>query len=338
MGAGDGSVAGCIHRRQGRASSSTRARGACTATNLQPGATYISDIGGVANYTGNLEDVFTCIAALGETGCGFEHQFAAITRALGADGRAAARREPGLPAPRRLPGDRHDHQRGRLLARVPASPLFDTGSNRTLASQLGPPTNFRCNEFGHLCAGMAPRRLAPNGSVDDMFTYDTCEPAEDAGMLKNVAETVEQIKALKRDLIVRSSWPPSRGAPGRTPCTGKRRCRPTRRRGPRSHTAVRRPISQPRRSRYPYREPRVRLRRQGVRVLDLRLQLHTAAGAVRAGDRRPVLAVVHRQPDCRRPERAGWQPDCKVTARGIDSAARRCPRAPTAEVSPRAGR
>jgi hypothetical protein len=31
--------------------------------------------------------VFTCIAALGEQGCGFEHQFAAITRALGVDGR-----------------------------------------------------------------------------------------------------------------------------------------------------------------------------------------------------------------------------------------------------------
>ena len=44
---------------------------------------------GVSNYTGNLADVFTCIAALGETGCGFEHQFAAITRALGIDGSAA---------------------------------------------------------------------------------------------------------------------------------------------------------------------------------------------------------------------------------------------------------
>ena len=29
---------------------------------------------------------FTCIAALGEGGCGFEHQFASITRALGVDG------------------------------------------------------------------------------------------------------------------------------------------------------------------------------------------------------------------------------------------------------------
>ena len=38
-------------------------RGTCTASDLEAGATYISDIGGVRNYTGTLEDVFTCIAA-----------------------------------------------------------------------------------------------------------------------------------------------------------------------------------------------------------------------------------------------------------------------------------
>ena len=90
------------------------ARTPCAATNLQQGATYIIDSGGQRNYTGNLEDVFTCIAALGQEGCGFEHQFAAIKRALGADGRAAPRRTRASSAPRptwRSP----DHQRGRLL-------------------------------------------------------------------------------------------------------------------------------------------------------------------------------------------------------------------------------
>ena len=51
------------------------------------------------NYTGNLEDVFTCIAALGESGCGFEHQFAAITRALGVEhqpGLAGGTRDPKI--------------------------------------------------------------------------------------------------------------------------------------------------------------------------------------------------------------------------------------------------
>ena len=55
-------------RRQERDLPVHAPRGACTATNLEPGATFISNIGGVANYTGNLADVFTCIAALGEDG------------------------------------------------------------------------------------------------------------------------------------------------------------------------------------------------------------------------------------------------------------------------------
>ena len=77
--------------------------------------------------------------------------------------------------------------------------LFDTASNNSLASPLGPPTSFRCNEFGHLCGGVAPGRMAPNGRVGDMFTYDSCEPAEDAGMLKTVADTAAQLRALKAD-------------------------------------------------------------------------------------------------------------------------------------------
>ena len=67
-------------------------RGACTTTNLQSGATFISDVDGVANYTGSLADVLRCIAPLGETGCDFEQPFAAITRALGADGLGQAPR------------------------------------------------------------------------------------------------------------------------------------------------------------------------------------------------------------------------------------------------------
>ena len=71
--------------------------------------------------------------------------------------RAAARGEPGLPAPRRVPRDHHDHERGRLLRDADGVPLFDTGSNTNIVSQLGPPANFRCNEFGHLCDGGCTR-------------------------------------------------------------------------------------------------------------------------------------------------------------------------------------
>src|SRR5450432_299994 len=51
-------------------------RGTCTNTTLPAGAAFISNVGGVANYTGNLTDVFGCIAQLGQFGCGFENQLA----------------------------------------------------------------------------------------------------------------------------------------------------------------------------------------------------------------------------------------------------------------------
>ena len=99
MGAGDGSTPGCDATGGKNGIFQYTARGACTATGLDPAATFISNIAGVKNYTGNLPDVFTCIAALGETGCGFEHQFAAITRALGADGQPAPLENQGFLRP-----------------------------------------------------------------------------------------------------------------------------------------------------------------------------------------------------------------------------------------------
>src|SRR5205814_1796196 len=90
MGAGDGSVAGCDNTGGNQGIFQYTPRGTCTSTTLQPNATYISNVGGVANYSAtDISTVFSCIAALGETGCGFEHQFASVLRALGADGSPA---------------------------------------------------------------------------------------------------------------------------------------------------------------------------------------------------------------------------------------------------------
>src|SRR4029078_12823303 len=74
MGAGDGSISSCDGSHGKNGIFQYTPRGTCTSTGLQTGATFIADVGGTRNYTGNLADVFTCIAALGETGCGFEHQ------------------------------------------------------------------------------------------------------------------------------------------------------------------------------------------------------------------------------------------------------------------------
>ncbi len=203
MGAGDGSVAGCNTTGGKQGIFQYTARGTCTATGLQAGFTYISDIAGTRNYTGTLENVFTCIAALGESGCGFEHQFAAVLRSLGADGRAAPAENQGFLRP--------DAYLGVIMitneddcSATSGVPLFDTGSNTNIASQLGPPANFRCSEFGHICdsasgLGMHPSRLAPNNNMSAMVGYTNCRSNDNEGYLLSALDVADRLKALKSD-------------------------------------------------------------------------------------------------------------------------------------------
>jgi hypothetical protein len=196
LGAGDGSISGCDAEGGDAGRFQYTARGTCTATNLDPGATFISHVDGAKNYTGDLADVFTCIASVGNSGCGFEQPLAAVARALGADGRPMPAENQGFLRQDALlfivmVTDEDD-------CSVPTgSALFDTTSNRTLASQLGPVLGFRCNEFGHLCNGVKPPRLAPTGSVNDVVTLDGCVSAEGAGMLTPLATLRAQIRSLK---------------------------------------------------------------------------------------------------------------------------------------------
>jgi len=139
--------------------------------------------------------VFTCIAAVGSSGCGFEQELAAITRALGADGK---------PAPAENAGFLRDDAALFIMVLAdeddcsasPSSNLFASDST-TLASPLGPLGGYRCAEFGHLCNGRRPPRLAPNGAVGEQVTLDGCVSAESAGLLIPVATIAAQIRALK---------------------------------------------------------------------------------------------------------------------------------------------
>jgi len=76
--------------------------------------------------------------------------------------------------------------------------LFDTATNTTLESPLGPPGNFRCNEFGHLCNGARPPRLPPSGNASDVVTLEGCASAEGQGMLIPVDVFASQLAHLKR--------------------------------------------------------------------------------------------------------------------------------------------
>ena len=203
MGAGDGSISGCDSSGGKNGVFQYTPRGTCTASGLQDGATYISDIGGIRNYTGNLADVFTCIAAIGESGCGFEHQFAALTRALGADGRGSTPAEnQGFLRPDAYLAIVMITNEDDCSA-VSGVPLYDVGSNTSIASQLGPPQNFRCNEFGHLCNDgtgnlVHPNRNAPNADVNASVSY-SCTSNDSEGYLLSARGTANRIKALKAD-------------------------------------------------------------------------------------------------------------------------------------------
>jgi hypothetical protein len=209
MGAGDGSIASCSADGGKKGIFQYTARGACTATSLKAGATYIENADGVTNYTGNIADVFSCIAALGEAGCGFEHQFAAIRRALGVDGRGAAPPEnEGFLRPDAMLAvimlTNEDDCSASPSSSSPNGeiPLFDTGVNTNITSQLGPPGNFRCNEFGHMCSKgsgdfMHPDRSAPGNDVSATVTYDACRSNDQEGYLLGVVDTGNRLKSLK---------------------------------------------------------------------------------------------------------------------------------------------
>jgi hypothetical protein len=196
LGAGDGSIAGCDAKGGKNGVFQYAARGDCAASGIAPGATYISNVGGVKNYTGEIEDVFACIAPLGESGCGFEHPLAAAARALGADGRPAPVENQGFLRPDAflfivIVTNEDD------CSAPPGSALFDTKENMSLDSTLGPPTSFRCNEFGHLCNGQKPPRRPPSGHASDVVSLAGCVSAEHDGMLIPVVTIKDQLRTLK---------------------------------------------------------------------------------------------------------------------------------------------
>jgi hypothetical protein len=162
----------------------------CGKGSLAPGQSFIVNVNGMTNYTGDISDVFSCIARLGDDGCGFEHQFESVLRALGADGAPPPPENAGFLRPNAylaviLITNEDD------CSAPPDSSLFD-GSSQLISDPLGPLQSYRCNEFGHLCGGHPPPRT-PVGPTD---LTGTCTSAED-GRLLRVSQVVAALKGLK---------------------------------------------------------------------------------------------------------------------------------------------
>jgi len=198
LGAGVNISAQC-HGNGDAAIFQARARANCQTT-LPEGAHFISNLNGVANYTAPIEQVFTCLAALGDDGCGFEQPLLSAAYALGAFGAPPSENAGFLRDDAYLAIILITNEDDCSGPNGAASPLF-SDSYGTLASTLGPPRGYRCNEFGHLCGSplAPPPRLAPNGDVKAKVTLDGCVPAEDQGMLIPVATFATAIKQLKPD-------------------------------------------------------------------------------------------------------------------------------------------
>jgi hypothetical protein len=183
-------------------------RGTCIATTLSNGSNFISDVDGQTNFTDPVDKVFQCIALLGATGCGFEHQLASIDRALGGDGNAAPDTNANFL--------RDDAYLGIVLltneddcSAPPNTQLFSlNGGQQSLTNPLGPIANYRCNQFGHICkdpnGNVAPPPLQPpsmTGTPEETFTEcdsnDTGNPQQQT--LTPVDKFVTDIKKLKTD-------------------------------------------------------------------------------------------------------------------------------------------
>jgi hypothetical protein len=190
--------------------------GNCLATTLATGATFISDVDGVANFTDPIASVFQCIAFLGSAGCGFEHQLASIDRALGADGL-------GPPPAQNAGFLRQDAYLGivMLTNEDDCSAPTDTtiyslnGSPDSITNPDGPAAGYRCNggpRGGHLCKDLNP------GSPSGAFATPPINPPLDAtgtppilpladcqdndsgsSALTPVSKFISDIKALKSD-------------------------------------------------------------------------------------------------------------------------------------------
>jgi hypothetical protein len=147
------------------------------------------------NYDGTIEDAFSCIALLGDQGCGFEQQLESVAVALGAR---------GTPPPENAGFLRDDALLSIVLitneddCSLPAdSDLVDITS-MYVSDPLGPLWSYRCNEYGHICDGGPPPRTAADPSMPAPVTLNNCRSAED-GRLNRISEYAQLFKALKPD-------------------------------------------------------------------------------------------------------------------------------------------
>jgi hypothetical protein len=153
------------------------------------------------NFTGTIADAFSCYAAVGVGGCGYEHQLASVRAAFDAafdpchEGTSCtAELNAGFLRPDAalaivLLTDEDD------CSAPPNTALFDP-TQTTLDAELGPLTSYRCFQFGSLCDGADPGRDPGSRLNCEVGTFQPNKPEH---QLSPVEEFATFFKGLKAD-------------------------------------------------------------------------------------------------------------------------------------------
>jgi hypothetical protein len=154
----------------------------------------VSEAGGAStNFSGDIADVFACLAELGTTGCGYEHQLQAVRVALS----GFVSENNGF-----LRSDAH-------LAVVYITDEDDcsaTADSTMYGGQVpGQDASLRCSLVGHLCNG------APPPAAVFSTPLANCSPAPDGGgKLLPVQTFIDEMKRLHTQSVsvsVIGGWP-----------------------------------------------------------------------------------------------------------------------------------
>ena len=153
---------------------------------------YISDIKNTnpppndrtRNYTGTLSQVFTQMARLGATGCGFEQHLHSAQRAL-----ENVTANPGFLRPDAFLAVIFIADEDDCSLQTPA--LLAAGNEATLGTQ----TSFRCTRFGVTCAVGG----ATDQQMNTIGVKDQCGPNDQSQYLAKVSGFVSKLKMMKSD-------------------------------------------------------------------------------------------------------------------------------------------
>ena len=152
---------------------------------LAAGATFLT-VGrdGSKNFTGELTDVFGCVATLGTGGCGYEHQLQSLRTAL--------------YRPEQMNFLRPDAHLAIVLITDEDDCSGEPDATLYADQRPGEAPNLRCATAGHVCGGMEVPAAAFTAPLASCKPFEhSGDPASRKQRLINVSEVVGQIKRLK---------------------------------------------------------------------------------------------------------------------------------------------